>query len=1529
MVERIDIERALDGLTSNEGGMIFQGLAVVLAKMRCPELIACERHNDLGLDAYASAALSTDRRGKGFTCSTTGTFEKVNSDATKVQKNYTDVSILFFYTPEKVSQPKKAEWGKKIRTAFGFELVVVSREDIIATLQLPDNACLCSTHLKIPVPYQLPLTGLLQQAHEAATKVAGDWAAHPRLAGKPQIVLNAVTLDERGRETQEVFATSHLLTLLLQGRRLVLEAPAGRGKTTTLVQLARAQANATQGIAILVDLPGWIKSSLDILEYIARIPEFRARGIAATDLARLSQAEPILFLLNGWNEISELHSQDAADALRALERAFPAAGIIVATRTHHIVPPLPGAARIRLLPLTPTQRFHYLEQAVGTAKAHELNSKLRSDRFLNDLTRTPFILSEVTTIFRSGGEIPRTRMGLLGAVISLMEQSEEHRSQLLAHPLRGHAADYLRALATDLTARGDAMLGETEARRICHSVGESLRAAGQIATLPEPADVLSTLCNHHILERVDYPGIRFRFEHQQFQEYYSALMLRGALLDVVTSADQTHRDSFARSYINEPAWEEPLRIVAEDLGASERDIAAGRFLVQSALRVDPVFAARLSQLSGPALWGTVRADLSDRLRSLYAVPNQHYQQCALAAMLATGSDDFADILIPLLTSADQQVRLATYRAGAEFHPSSLGPEWQQTVAAWTEQQRIEFMSELAIHQGNTEIALAFARSDPSAAVRTEALRDLAWMGLRYEVTEILQALPDPEFGQALLKLDRRDISPSLYPRAISTYNSILNETTEPKARFQIVLTLAGFGGNDVPAQLKDELANLPAAIIKELSDHSLRPAVDMVRRTDSKWVSEWVANRIIEGSLWRDSWLSSVSEIPMPLSEQLLERASTEDLRRSGRGGGIALLAATADAAFAKAIFNALRDHRRALMADPMNEEKQTIDRQLQGLFQSIPSPVAIEGLSEMLAGEPQEDELLLVAERFSRTGSQPEAENLRGVLPEHLRQQLRRYLKAAVPAALAQNDFRGEAQSRLSSALAEVGDSDDIDDLIALIRVDIGRVRAGREAQARGDYSARHQGGMMSWSNWHVQAVVLLDPVHAEPVLLDLLREPEYELDAAWALRTVARKHPGARPIIEGRFGGTSRDYGKVRNTSPEWSTLFDEDRRVKYAAAIKQRILDLLEESKSGDHKTTAYHYRLKELAKALTALDPLHSADLILEIAELPATFDGWARTALLEGLVFGGAALPTDRVIAILDPIIQQLRSHGVYNDDANLFRHLLCILPFVDSPARGIARMRELLAEFRLALHDQRDLLLAIGQCPHPDGLLLLRDMARQSGQAFEHFAREWLTAIANCARPEATAILLGFIDAEVPEGVGDLKLPDYAVDFLAARLAELAQADSALVRRILHLCRQPVFALHRLILAKVIARLNTPESLLVGLELLDDSAPDQIPYELWKAIEEVFLEKRPTKGNSQSYTLVPRAASDIKKRLFEMVQHDSRRARSAYNLLGQIEEWRLEYGRPTSEPRHPAFETGDNWRPLLASGQGDPTETQG
>jgi hypothetical protein len=211
---------------------------------------------------------------------------------------------------------------------------------------------------------------------------------------------------------------------------------------------------------------------------------------------------------------------------------------------------------------------------------------------------------------------------------------------------------------------------------------------------------------------------------------------------------------------------------------------------------------------------------------------------------------------------------------------------------------------------------------------------------------------------------------------------------------------------------------------------------------------------------------------------------------------------------------------------------------------------------------------------------------------------------------------------------------------------------------------------------------------------------------------------------------------------------------------------------------------------------------------------------------------------------------------------------------------------------------------------------LLGDIGRLNENVFQYIAKDWLQAVASCPLPGARAIILGFVDPETYPYVAPRDLPEYAVDFLAGHLADLARGDSSVTERFVELTTRPVSVQQRAILEKVLARMGSPESLLAGLNLIDDSSPQPIPYEIFTALEDVFLEKRPHAGNAQRYTLVPCAANDLKTRLFEIAKHDPRRAKSAYSLLAQIEIWRLEYGRPPSEPRHPVFESGEMWPPI-------------
>ncbi len=149
--------------------------------------------------------------------------------------------------------------------------------------------------------------------------------------------------------------------------------------------------------------------------------------------------------------------------------------------------------------------------------------------------------------------------------------------------------------------------------------------------------------------------------------------------------------------------------------------------------------------------------------------------------------------------------------------------------------------------------------------------------------------------------------------------------------------------------------------------------------------------------------------------------------------------------------------------------------------------------------------------------------------------------------------------------------------------------------------------------------------------------------------------------------------------------------------------------------------------------------------------------------------------------------------------------------------RGIARIRELLSEFRLAPHDQRDMFMAIGQCGCDGGITFLRDFARQNTPPFEHVAKEWADAVAASSQPGTRSLLLSCMDPTISDGIGELDFPDYTADSLASRLSDLMRADSGVPERILQLSTQPISLKRRHVLAKAIARLNNPQALLSGL----------------------------------------------------------------------------------------------------------------
>jgi hypothetical protein len=453
-----------------------------------------------------------------------------------------------------------------------------------------------------------------------------------------------------------------------------------------------------------------------------------------------------------------------------------------------------------------------------------------------------------------------------------------------------------------------------------------------------------------------------------------------------------------------------------------------------------------------------------------------------------------------------------------------------------------------------------------------------------------------------------------------------------------------------------------------------------------------------------------------------------------------------------------------------------------------------------------------------------------------------------------------------------------------------------------------------MAWTPWYIRAAVDLASHEAVGLLLELLEEPEYEGDAAAGLLRLARLQA---PERGDRSPFVRRDYSKVWETREGHQLIqFQEQRRAGYASAFRNKILALLEAAKQSSNPSQM-HGRARKLAVFLALLDARNSADLVLEIMALPANWDEWRATDAMEALLFGGAHLKTAESLKVVNRLIEALSARGAYDQQQRyLLQRCLEILPFLDQPEKGIARIREVLATIALHGFELRGLFSALGNSRCPEALRLLLELASSNGDVLRGSGVEWIDAVAALDTAESKQLLLSFVDRDLKSPSVAHRFEHHELDALASQIADVARRDPAMRNRLYQLCSSELEEARRILLARIVARLRTEDALIAGLSLLRDNADPPVPFDLARSLEEVFVHRR-SEGDSQNmYTLEPRASNTIRARLFEMSLTDDLRKAATWSLLGSIEIWRIEYGRPPNEPRHPEFDSGLSWPPL-------------
>lgn len=1495
---RADIVRALDELISQEAGMRFQGLAVALGKRRWPELTAHQRKKDFGLDAYASSTETSDGIGKGLAASITPTLTKLGSDARTAKQNFPDLEALLFVTPAKVGNADRRRWEQAIYDTHGVRLTLIEREEIITQMLMPEHASLCVSHLYLQLDAEPQLADILDRTRRAADVAARHWAR--RTGGHPLVDLDAIRLEPSGADSSDVLSVEQIDELLSHCGRIVLEGTAGSGKTTTLIQLAQRPRAA--GLAILVDLPAWTSSRRGILEYVAGMPEFRAEGLTADDLARLQQTEPLLILLNGWNEIADTGSTQANVSLRDLERTFPRAGIIVATRTHHLSPPLPGAVRLRLLRLRREQRQDYLTNRLGE-RAAELRTRIDADPSLDTATRTPLILSGVASLFESGIEIPSTRVGVLAQVLDLHEQQEEHRNFLQAAPTFGRHADYLVALAFEMTGRGAVSLTDADARAVAAEVSRGLVNRGQIEQAGGPG-ILATLTAHHVLERIDYPRAAVQFAHHQFQEFYASRNLYARLFDL-RDDDGEAIDRFLADYVNDPAWAEALRLVAETLGGASDNVdddvrRSGQTLVQMALSVELVFAAELAQLCGSVAWRETAAVVGERLRGVYAMSAAGFRNHSLAAMVATGSDEFRDVVVPLLSGEDEQARLRTLRLWPDIQVSSLGADWRETLRGWSEEARATFVSEM-LHNRVDDALAAFAANDDSAAVKRSAAHGLMWNRSDEALVVVLKSMDTDTFEEVARQ--NADLMPdALRVETTDALRTFIENSTDHHAILRSALALIELGETGLDDVVKEAMTGLPDDGTSDPGSRYIRRALEYLAETDNVWVSEWVATQVVENRRWgHEAFLQYATTIPDHVIESCLQRIEDEHPGPRHVEGMIAVIALRADQALAARVFSALRELWRRIDAEPdvsHEAEWRRIDR-LRSVLCGLTHDIAIAGiLSSVTNGDTLDIKVTTdVLSRVARHDKEP-----LHIDDAELKSNFRDYLKTGVNLVLQEDDFTGKEKANLASVLSQIGEAEDVADLVRLIRADIERMRRGRAAHAAGDRGPAANGGCVCYARWQVAALTDLDSARAERALIELLPEPEY-LSAVAA----AMAHDFV-PKPEHPFGRTFRYDLVWASREGRAVELGDETRRSRFATALNAEVSRLLDQAQDATRAPG-----LRVLATALAAVDPQGSTAVVLDAIALEGRWDEYIRLDAAERLLMAGIILPAPIAFAMVDSILARTQQ-WMSDSDRQLLSNTLRVCPFVDDIEAAIAKIRDVLEQRRLRGHELREIITALGECRSAIAVDLLFELASDD-PTFQQCEGELLTAFATLDTTRSREILLGLIDTESPSITPTHR--DRHETTLIAQLAEIAHRDPDVAGRLRELCEHDLPDFNRHILSRVMDSLGTPEALTSNLSLLDDTKP--IPWGVREQLERAFVERRPSGQDTGFFTQHARASNGLRDRLFSMATHDEKRRKSALALLGQIEEWRLEHGRPWDEPRHPDLASGHPWPPIEPS----------
>lgn len=565
------------------------------------------------------------------------------------------------------------------------------------------------------------------QTDLATFKSITYWPQHPVFLG-----LKLVDGDN-----SNPFEVANLALINERFNEITVIAPPGTGKTTTLLQFTDSILSRGNAIAVFFPLSEWASSTESLLQSLVNRRSFN--GLKPEHFMLMAHCGRLALILDGWNELSADAKKRVSAEIKSLRRDYPGIRIILSTRQRELDIPLSG----------PVVKIDTLTEEQQSEIALSLRGK-DGEALLDHAWRTPGIRELITiplylTALLSqtvGDKLPTTKEEVLRMFVSNHENDPE-RAATLKDTLLGIHKPILTALATETTHAETTAISDVQARAIVKNAIDQLISEGQISSQIEPAKVLDTFVNLHMMMRSDTQDGAISFQHPQFQEWYASFSAENLMLSAVKQkADSYSLRELRVRILDKPIWEEQILFACERLSrADQNGINAVSFTILKTLSIDPILSAEMIYRSSEEVWQKIEKEILDFVGKWHTPA--HIDR-AVTFMIHSGRGEFSTQIWTLLKNEDMQVHFPTMRAGRRFRPSVLGNDVQKRIAGLSEKLREHLISEIASRSGmdGIELATELAKKDARSKVRVEVINALLFRRADRFAADILKNSSD-------------------------------------------------------------------------------------------------------------------------------------------------------------------------------------------------------------------------------------------------------------------------------------------------------------------------------------------------------------------------------------------------------------------------------------------------------------------------------------------------------------------------------------------------------------------------------------------------------------------------------------------------------------------------------------------------------------------------------------------------------------------------------------------------------------------